>query len=165
MDTISVQGTRKPLPRYCPRDYCAEPESFGYARTVRWILQTDERSKALSIAAQMQHIYAVRIRQRAKFLDQQAKDAAKARTTPSDHTTTSDQSAEVEAVVPGKALKMLAAKTGASYPRLLRALRGEVVLRLDDIAWADMVLGQISEFTHPRTGDGRPQQRPTPAMS
>ena len=156
MDTILARGARKPLPRYCPRDYCAEPESFGYARTVRWIPQTDERSKALCIAAQMQHVYAVRIRQRAKLLDQQAKDAAKARSA------TGDQSAEAEAEVPGKALKLLAVKSGTSYPRLLRALRGEVVLRLDDIAWADMVLGQISEFTQPKTGDGRPSQRPTP---
>ena len=156
MDTILARGTRKPAPRYCPRDYCAEPESFGYARTVRWIPQTDERSKALCIAAQMQHVYAVRIRQRAKLLDQQAKDAAKARRQ------SSDLPAEVAAGVPGKALKVLAAKSGTSYPRLLRALRGEVVLRLDDIAWADMVLGQISEFTQPKPGDGRPSQRPTP---
>ena len=158
MDTILARGARKPLPRYCPRDYCAEPESFGYARTVRWIPQTDERSKALSIAAQIQHVYAVRIRQRAKLLDQRAKDAAK------DQTTITSQSAEVEATVPGKALKLLAEKTGTSYPRLLRALRGEVVLRLDDIAWADLVLGQISEFTQPKTGDGRPSQRPTPVI-
>lgn len=157
MDTIPARGTRKPLPRYCPRDYCAEPESFGYARTVRWIPQTDERSRALCRAAQIQHVYAVRIRQRAKMLDQQAKDAAKARTT------TGDQSAQVEDGVPGKALKLLAAKTGTSYPRLLRALRGEVVLRLDDIAWADLVLGQISEFSQPKPGDGRTEQRPTPA--
>ena len=157
MDTISAQGARKPLPRYCPRDFCAEPESFGYARTVRWIPQADERSKALCIAAQMQHVYAVRIRQRAKFLDQQAKDAAKARMQ------SSDVSAEGESGVPGKALKLLAEKTGTSYPRLLRALRGEVVLRFDDIAWADLVLGQISEFTQPKTGDGRPSPRPTSA--
>ncbi len=157
MDTIPARGTRKPAPRYCPRDYCAEPESFGYARTVRWIPQTDERSKALCIAAQMQHVYAVRIRQRAKFLDQQAKDATKARSA------TGDLSAEVEPGVPGKALKLLAEKTGTSYPRLLRALRGEVVLRLDDIAWADLVLGQISEFTQPKPGDGRAPQRPRPA--
>jgi len=156
MDTILARGARKPLPRYCPRDYCAEPESFGYARTVRWVPQADERSKALCIAAQMQHVYAVRIRQRAKLLDQQAKDAAKARRQ------SSDLPAEVAAGVPGKALKVLAAKSGTSYPRLLRALRGEVVLRLDDIAWADMVLGQISEFTQPKPGDGRPSQRPTP---
>ena len=154
MDTILARGARKPLPRYCPRDYCAEPESFGYARTVRWIPQTDERSKALCIAAQMQHVYAVRIRQRAKLLDREAKDAAKL------HATTSDGPVDVESVMSGKALKVLAAKTGASYPRLLRALRGEVVLRLDDIAWADLVLGQISEFTRPKPGDGRTTQRP-----
>ena len=157
MDTILARGARKPLPRYCPRDYCAEPESFGYARTVRWIPQTDERSKALSIAAQIQHVYAVRIRQRAKLLDQRAKDAAK------DQKTIPSQSAEVEATVPGRALKLLAEKTGTSYPRLLRALRGEVVLRLDDIAWADLVLGQISEFTQPKPDDGRTTQRPMPA--
>ena len=157
MDTIPAQGTRKPLPRYCPRDYCAEPESFGYARTVRWIPQTDERSKALSIAAQIQHVYAVRIRQRAKLLDREAKDAAKLSGQPSDLST------EESTGVPGKALKLLAAKTGTSYPRLLRALRGEVVLRLDDIAWADLVLGQISEFTQPKPDDGRTTQRPMPA--
>lgn len=146
------------MPRYSPRDFCAEPESFGYARTVRWILPTNEHAEALTRAAQMQHVYAVRIRQRAKLLDKQAKEANKS-------TTISGEVANGTAVAPEKALRRLALKTGASYPRLLRALRGEVVLRLDDIAWADVVLGQISEFAQPKPGEERLVQRPLPARS
>jgi hypothetical protein len=42
--------------------------------------------------------------------------------------------------------KAYAARSGTSVQRLLRILRGEVILRLEDIALADAVLGQISEF-------------------
>jgi len=43
------------------------------------------------------------------------------------------------------ALVILAEKMGCSYARLMRCLRGEIVMRLDDIAWADVVLGEVQE--------------------
>ena len=38
-----------------------------------------------------------------------------------------------------------ARKTGTSYDRLMKVLRGEAIMRLEDIAAADLILGQISE--------------------
>ncbi|TFC19906.1 hypothetical protein [Cryobacterium sp. MDB2-10] len=119
-------------PRYWPRDFSSEPESFGKARSVGWLPSTDDRSKALGNAARLQHMYAVRIRSRAKDISRRpvnANGSLAART-------------EVDKKAP---LKCLAAKSGSSYTRLLGCLRGTVVMRLDDIAWADMVLGDIIE--------------------
>ncbi|WIB36360.1 helix-turn-helix transcriptional regulator [Curtobacterium sp. MCJR17_043] len=51
----------------------------------------------------------------------------------------------------GLSPKQYAAQAGTSYPRLLRLLRGEAILRLEDIALADLVLGGC----HPRAGGRR----------
>ena len=121
-------------PRYWPRNFSSEPESFGKARIVGWLPPTDGRSKALSNAARLQHMYAVRIRSRAKVIEKGLLNVTgplAART-------------EVDKKAP---LKCLADKSGSSYTRLLGCLRGTVVMRLDDIAWADMVLGDIIEQT------------------
>lgn len=132
-------------PRYAPRDFCAEPESFGKSTSVLWLSREDERFSALVGAAKLQHLYAVRIRARAKAI-------AKGRVAVN--------SAGPLAVRPGEdtqtALKTLATKSGISYTRWLRCLRGEVVLRLDDIAWADLVLGQISEQAQPVRDPSKP---------
>jgi hypothetical protein len=166
MDTIFAGKGRIPAPRYCPRDYCAEPESFGYAATVRWIQPKDERSAALTTAAHLQHRYAVRIRQRAKFLDKQAKGSSlaavhSAAAEDTHHSASTEAPRDKKGAGVGPtALRRLAAKTGSSYPRLLRALRGEVVLRLDDIAWADLILGEISEFAQPKPAVGTPFGHP-----
>jgi hypothetical protein len=121
-------------PRYEPRASCAEPDSFGKAREVVWIPPTDERSAALGRAARLQHLYAVRIRARAKAI-------TKGEVPPSPSGPLAARpGADLKAP-----LKTLAMKSGTSYARLLRCLRGEVVMRLDDIAWADFVLGEISE--------------------
>jgi hypothetical protein len=125
-------------PRYEPREFCAEPLAFGKAATVRWKPAKDERSFALTRAARLQHAYAVRIRSRAKAI------AA--------GQVTAKQGFPL-AALPGQdpkaALIMLANKSGTSYARLLRCLRGEVVMRLDDLAWADLVLGEVSEQAQP----------------
>jgi hypothetical protein len=42
--------------------------------------------------------------------------------------------------------KQFAAASGTSYERLLKVLRGDVIMRLEDIASADLVLGEVSEF-------------------
>lgn len=43
----------------------------------------------------------------------------------------------------GMSAKQYAARTGTSYARLMRLLRGEVILRLEDIALADLVLDEV----------------------
>jgi len=127
-------------PRYVPRDLCAEPDSFGKARDVRWLPATDTRSAALSRASRLQHVYAVRIRLRAKAITKGA--VAHAVNGPLATRPGADTTAP---------LKELALASGTSYARWLRCLRGEVVMRLDDIAWADVVLGDISEERRGRT--------------
>lgn len=121
-------------PRYVPRDWCAEPDSFGKARDVRWLPATDTRSDALSRASRLQHVYAVRIRLRAEAI--MKGDVARTLNGPLASRPGADTTAP---------LKALAMASGTSYARWLRCLRGEVVMRLDDIAWADLVLGDISE--------------------
>lgn len=126
-------------PRYTPRDFCAEPESFGRAETVKWLPAADPRTAGLRRAAQLQHSYAVRIRARAKAVafNPRAVEIAPDPNTP--------LAAHPGAQAKHSPLEVLASHMGTSYPRLLRCLRGEIVMRLDDIAWADIVLGQISE--------------------
>jgi hypothetical protein len=51
-----------------------------------------------------------------------------------------------------------AKEAGTNYDRLARVLRGEVVMRLEDIALADLVLGEVSEDAQERA---RQQQGPT----
>ena len=126
-------------PRYVPRSVCAEPDGFGKASGVRWVPATDEHSAALVRAARLQHLYAVRIRTRANAI-------AKGKVTPNE----SGPLAARPGADTTTPLKMLARLSGRSYPRLLRCLRGEVVMRLEDIAWADLVLGEISEQAQPR---------------
>lgn len=46
----------------------------------------------------------------------------------------------------GSSLKAYASDAGMSYDRAGKMLRGEVVMRLEDIAMADVVLGGISEL-------------------
>lgn len=50
-------------PRYRPQSYCAEPHAFGKAETVKW-REVAEAEKVHSRTAQLQHLYAVRIRNR-----------------------------------------------------------------------------------------------------
>ncbi|WP_140425504.1 MULTISPECIES: hypothetical protein [unclassified Cryobacterium] len=128
-------------PRYRPRDYCAEPDSFGKAETVKWLPVTDRRPVGLIRAARLQHLYAVRIRARAKAI---ARNPRAVEVVPDAST---PWALHPGAQSKGRPLELLAQHLGTSYPRLLRCLRGEIVMRLDDIAWADIVLGQISEVS------------------
>lgn len=43
-------------------------------------------------------------------------------------------------------LKAYARATGSSYDRIGKMLRGEVIMRLEDIAIADIVLDEVSDF-------------------
>jgi AraC-like DNA-binding protein len=69
--------------------------------------------KARARAAELQHWYVLRIRERMVARD--------------------------------LSVKQYAAEAGMSYYRLARLLRGEVILRLEDIAMADLILGEVSE--------------------
>lgn len=42
--------------------------------------------------------------------------------------------------------KQYALKAGISYDRLMKILRGEMIMRLEDIAAADLILGEVSEI-------------------
>ena len=42
--------------------------------------------------------------------------------------------------------QQFAALSGISYDRLLKVLRGDVIMRLEDIASADLILGEVSDF-------------------
>ena len=126
-----------------PRDFCAEPDSFGKASEVRWLPTSDERSAALTRAARFQHRQAVRIRMRARTKDAERRVIAEGR---------AQRGVEPLAEM-RPALVVLAEKMGCSYPRLMRCLRGEVVMRLDDIAWADIVLGEVFEVVQQPLAD------------
>lgn len=62
----------------------------------------------------MQHLYAIRIRDRIN--------------------------------VQGWSIGEYAGKAGTSYDRMLKILRGTALLRLEDIAVADLLVGEVSEF-------------------
>lgn len=49
--------------------------------------------------------------------------------------------------------QLYAKAAGTGYDRLLKMLRGDVVMRLEDIAIADLILGQVSELAR-RERDG-----------
>jgi len=97
-------------PRFEPRSYSAEPQVFGKARNVDWRRVHSDRDGTQLIASQIQHDYAVAIR-----------DAI----VESHHRT----------------IKAYAQATGTDYQRLSKVLRGEAIMRLEDIADAHRHLG------------------------
>ena len=44
--------------------------------------------------------------------------------------------------------KQFAEASNISYDRLLKVLRGDIIMRLEDIAAADLILGEVSEFAY-----------------
>lgn len=104
-----------PDPRYTPRDFAENPRAFGHDADLVWKKQETSELRVVRRAAQLQHLYAVRIRARIKK-------------------------------GPGS-LKGYAQLSGIKYDRLVKLLRGEVILRLDDIALADILLGEVSEIS------------------
>ena len=99
--------------KYAPRDSTFEPQGFGRVEQIRWKTGTLPTEKARAGAAQMQHVYALRIRQR---IDARNWSAAQ-----------------------------YAQLAGTSYDRLMKLLRGEIILRLEDIAMADLLVGEVSD--------------------
>jgi hypothetical protein len=43
-------------------------------------------------------------------------------------------------------MKSFAADAGISYDRMVKVLRGAAILRLEDLAMADVLIGEVSEF-------------------
>ncbi|WBM79120.1 hypothetical protein KIV56_11520 [Cryobacterium breve] len=83
-----------------------------------WKEPRSERDVFLA-AAKLQHLYAMRIRARIRSAENSGPQS----------------------------LKAYAAASGIKYDRVLTILRGETVLRLDDIAMADLILGEVSEVS------------------
>lgn len=104
--------------RYIPRDFSLEPAGFGRAKTLRWRPDISAGELTQFSAAQMQHLYVLRLR-----------DALRAN---------------------GKSWKWFAEASVQSYDRLMKVLRGESILRLEDLAAGDQFLGPITEFGRER---------------
>jgi hypothetical protein len=103
-------------PRFHPRCYTAEPGVFGKARMIRWCQTASGPDETQLIASQIQHAYAVKIRELAvrRYGD----------------------------------LKRYADATDTDYQRLAKVLRGEAIMRLEDIADAHRHLGiSLPEIT------------------
>lgn len=97
-------------PRFQPRRYSTEPDVFGKARHIEWRDLSSGDEGVQLVASQIQHDFAVAIR-----------DAVR----------TAGYSG----------IKAYAQATGADYQRLSKVLRGEAIMRLEDIADAHLHLG------------------------
>jgi hypothetical protein len=104
-------------PRYRPRDYCLEPELFGKRFELTWC-EVEARENARLAAAQLQNRYAVLIRHlvRTKYK-------------PLDHKPPKPNP-----------LKIYAIAAGISYDRLMKMLRGDVIMRVEDLGMAHYLL-------------------------
>lgn len=125
-------------PKYRPRQWSVEPEAFGKAVQLRWKAPTTDTERAIVLAAQLQHLWSVRIRGRARDT--------------------------------GMPIKVLATRMGSSYDRVLKLLRGEAVMRIEDVAAAHLALGNIIgavEILTPTRGAVRvpPEVKSSPRVS
>lgn len=105
-------------PRYRPRDYCLEPELFGKRFELTW-REVEGRENARLAAAQLQNRYAV-------FIRHQVRTKSK----PQDPKSLKPKSLEIYAIA-----------ADISYDRLMKMLRGDVIMRLEDLGMARYVLG------------------------
>lgn len=112
--------------KYAPRDATFEPQGFGRVEVIRWKAGTLPAEKARVGAAQMQHVYSLRIRQR---IEERSWSAGR-----------------------------YAQLAGTSYDRLMKLLRGEIILRLEDIAMADLLVGEVSDGAIARAATMRAEQ-------
>ncbi len=112
-------------PRFQPRWYSLEPRVFGRARHVGWKDAYGDQQRRQLLASQIQHDYAVAIR-----------DAISA-------------SAVLGSV------RDYAIKAGADYQRLAKVLRGEAIMRFEDVADAHRVLGLPLPNARPEEGNAK----------
>lgn len=105
-------------PRFTPRRFATEPNSFGRARVISWLDENDDENKKRSgderdrfAAARLQSQFAflIRSRVRRKY----------------------------------KTLKAYADACGVPYDRLSKVMRGEVIMRFEDVVQAERILGEI----------------------
>jgi predicted transcriptional regulator len=94
--------------------FTLERTGFGRAAALRWKTSNSPMEQTRINAANLQHLYCVRIRERMTKKLMTAKQFAEA--------------------------------SNISYDRLLKVLRGDIIMRLEDIAAADLILGEVSEF-------------------
>jgi hypothetical protein len=99
-------------PRFSPRRYIEDWESFGRVTGPRWLddVRSDHQRDQLA-AAQLQHQFALRIYRAIRHQR--------------------------------KTLKAYAEMCDVPYDRLAKVMRGEVIMRLEDIAQAERILGGI----------------------
>jgi hypothetical protein len=135
--------------RFQPRSFLVDPKTFGYPRRASWTLKNlvaepgwDDLDPAMQLRAVS--------RMRAEFLAAQAQDRAceTIRRELKTWTPTPEQASDLRAVFAARKKTGMASKTqryavltGNSYDRLIKMLRGEVVMRLEDMAIADALLG------------------------
>ena len=83
---------------------------------MKWRSDVDPAERVFQMAARLQHQYVIRIRTRMKETGR------------------------------GMTVKQYAGEVGSSYDRIVKIFRGETILRLEDIAAADEVVGDVSAF-------------------
>lgn len=117
--------------KYEPRSFTSEPVAFGRARTIEWL--PSPGAEADLIASQLQHELCVRINKAIAAKNHLGKLNSYARTLvgkPGDR-----DNEEYERAV------------RSAYDRLARILRGERILRLDDVARAKVHFGDALDLT------------------
>ena len=114
-------------PRYVPRDCAVEPKLFGRANDLEW--------KSLGeITGMYPHLADTEPRGRALLLAARLQHRYARRIRGRLKATDTN-------------LKSYAADAGVGYDRMVKVLRGSAVLRLEDIATADVLIGQVSELS------------------
>ena len=117
-------------PRFRPADCTEEPAGFGKIETLRW-KSLEEIAATLTPEVHEEE----RVRTATAFLgaaqyQHRYARRIRARMNAKNHNA-----------------KSYAAVAGLRYDRLVKVLRGHAIMRLEDIAAADSILGHISEFS------------------
>ena len=118
-------------PRFTPRRYTSEPENFGRTREIGWVDDTDGPDKVRSTYEQDRFAAARLQHQYAVGIRRRARTKH-------------------------GSLKVYAEECGIPYDRLAKVMRGEVIMRLEDIVQAERILGGIL--------DEKPKSTPTRRM-
>ena len=129
LDTIlAISGYSWPMsdPRYAPRDCAVDHALYGKADDLAW--KTSEALMAI-----YPKIADTETRARALLLAAKLQHHYVLRI-------------RQRLRVAGTTMKSFAADAGIGYDRLVKVLRGAAILRLEDLAMADVLIGEVSEF-------------------
>lgn len=133
---------------YVPRDFTTNPDSFGRGGLLQW---------PPVVPADLPHGPGVTVAMRAKVMAQ-LKARRRAAQIQETYATRMRKSIKEQRTT----AKAYANEAGISYDRFLKILRGQVIMRLEDLASADLILKDITEFAFvPTPGQA---QRPVPAI-